>query len=331
MDNKMKRSWLDLPARAALGGCCACCVAILVIAAGLLHAAEQARVGMTDLAAKHAGVLDLLGAIATGNGAAPLNDMFERQVGGNRAQLVAAINGLQQRVIWHDDGIGFTIDPARHAEAAYLLRRMKQARRASREYARVVVDIGANDGFLSSNSYALVQMGWSSVLLEPNPNMMDLARKSQSIWIDPYGDGGQTACYLTAGMTGAAQSTKMTLELSDDAVTMESSLRKGKLKKSTGKSIQVDVLSVADVVKRCPALSALGNTNKRFGLLSVDAEGVGDTVLHAWLDAGWRPEFVIYEPMHNKEPSSVTTKYMEGLGYALLRKVSWDYVYEYQK
>ena len=55
-------------------------------------------------------------------------------------------------------------------------------------------------------------------------NMMDLARKSQDIWVDPYGDG-ETACYLTAGMTGLRRPPKIP-ELSDDAVTMESSLRR---------------------------------------------------------------------------------------------------------
>ena len=33
--------------------------------------------------------------------------------------------------------------------------------------------------FLSSNSYALAQLGWSTVLVEPNPSMMALAQRSQ--------------------------------------------------------------------------------------------------------------------------------------------------------
>ena len=44
---------------------------------------------------------------------------------------------------------------------------------------RLVVDVGANDGFLSSNSYNLVRWGWSAVLVEPNPEMLALAKKAQ--------------------------------------------------------------------------------------------------------------------------------------------------------
>ena len=40
------------------------------------------------------------------------------------------------------------------------------------------MDIGANDGFLSSNSYLLVQLGWSTVLIEPNPHMLRLAQQA---------------------------------------------------------------------------------------------------------------------------------------------------------
>lgn len=40
------------------------------------------------------------------------------------------------------------------------------------EFGRFVVDIGANDGLLSSNSFNLASLGWSTVLVEPNPEQV---------------------------------------------------------------------------------------------------------------------------------------------------------------
>src|SRR5438552_17827841 len=34
---------------------------------------------------------------------------------------------------------------------------------------RTVVDVGANDGFYSSNSYPFIARGWRALLIEPNP------------------------------------------------------------------------------------------------------------------------------------------------------------------
>ena len=39
-------------------------------------------------------------------------------------------------------------------------------------FSRIVVDVGANDGFLSSNSFNLAALGWSTVLVEPNPSQV---------------------------------------------------------------------------------------------------------------------------------------------------------------
>ena len=77
---------------------------------------------------------------------------------------------------------------------------------------------------------------------------------------------------------------------SSDVVQMESTLRTGKLHGGTaqiqnhegeasasGVEITVDVLPPTEVAARC-------SLPKRFGVLSIDAEGVGDVVLHAWLD-----------------------------------------------
>jgi len=42
---------------------------------------------------------------------------------------------------------------------------------------RTVVDVGANDGFYSSNSYPFIARGWRALLIEPNPGAFGKARR----------------------------------------------------------------------------------------------------------------------------------------------------------
>ena len=63
------------------------------------------------------------------------------------------------------------------------------------------MDIGANDGLLSSNSFNLASLGWSTVLVEPNPEQLALAKNNQDPYIDVYEEGMQKACYVQAAMT----------------------------------------------------------------------------------------------------------------------------------
>ncbi len=40
---------------------------------------------------------------------------------------------------------------------------------------RLVVDVGANDGFYSSNSYPFIKRGWQAILIEPHPAAFERA------------------------------------------------------------------------------------------------------------------------------------------------------------
>jgi hypothetical protein len=50
-----------------------------------------------------------------------------------------------------------------------------QARRTF-PYEQLVVDIGANDGLLGSNSYNFIQLGWHAILVEPMSSQIDQAK-----------------------------------------------------------------------------------------------------------------------------------------------------------
>src|SRR5436190_21566004 len=42
---------------------------------------------------------------------------------------------------------------------------------------KVVVDVGANDGFYGSNSFPFVSRGWRSILIEPHPRAFERLQK----------------------------------------------------------------------------------------------------------------------------------------------------------
>lgn len=251
------------------------------------------------------------------------------------------------------------IDVSHSGEATFVYGRFQKVlarvERAKSElgFAPLVVDVGANDGFLSSNSYNLVRWGWSAVLVEPNPEMLALARAAQDPFVDPGRDGSQTACYVNAAMAGVKTKETLRLKLGKDVVSMESSLdipsakksvsresvRDAKLKRLRGDAggeskhtlgvsdthsaryVDVDVLPVRDIASRCSLPEA-------FGVLSVDAEGVGDKVLREFLDAGFRPRWILYEAMHNAEPWETTRAYVASLGWRYVRRIGWNHVFE---
>ena len=362
----MRRS----PARSALGLCLSlACLALvwhaLTLAGWLTSRVTAARgylrdVGdLTDLA-ERPGIREAVRSVVASGALARL----ERDVVG-RLHVV------------DDETMSVGVDVSHSGEATWVYRRYQQALRSSSSpgkrdgnksarldpgFAPLVVDVGANDGFLSSNSYNLARWGFSTVLVEPNPAMLALAREAQEPMIDPYREGTQRSCYVNAGMAGVEAATTMKLKVGGDVVAMESSLvdvgggasggasvggvgkngrgddsREQKLARlqklgdgtgitdeNGGEVIEVDVLPASEVAKRC-------DVPKDFALLSVDAEGVGDSVLREWIVAGHRPRWILYESMHNPTPFDVTREWLAGKGWRYVRKIGWNHAFELEE
>jgi len=364
----MRRS----PARSALGLCLSlACLALVwhaLTLAGWLTSRVTAASGylrdvgdLTDLA-ERPGIREAVRSVVASGALARL----ERDVVG-RLHVV------------DDEAMSVGVDVSHSGEATWVYRRYQQALRSSQGkrdgdesarssaardpgFAPLVVDVGANDGFLSSNSYNLARWGFSTVLVEPNPAMLALAREAQEPMIDPYREGTQRSCYVNAGMAGVEAATTMKLKVGGDVVAMESSLvdvgggasggasvggvgkngrgddsREQKLARlqklgdgtgitdeNGGEVIEVDVLPASEVAKRC-------DVPKDFALLSVDAEGVGDSVLREWIVAGHRPRWILYESMHNPTPFDVTREWLAGKGWRYVRKIGWNHAFELEE
>ena len=83
----------------------------------------------------------------------------------------------------HDEGgktlrdVGFIgVDVSHSKESTYIYQRILL--RKDFPYHFLVVDIGANDGFLSSNSFNFIQWGWDAVLVDPQPRELQTAKKN---------------------------------------------------------------------------------------------------------------------------------------------------------
>ena len=195
-------------------------------------------------------------------------------------------------------------------------------------------------------------MGVLTVLVEPNPAMLALAREAQDTMIDPYGEGVQRG-YVNAGMAGVEAATTMKLKVGGDVVAMESSLvdvgdasggvgkngratirgaksgaaarrrtvhgRKGRRRGRGREGHRGDVLPASEMAKRC-------DIPKDPALLSVDAEG-GDAA-REWINAGHRPRWILYESMHNLTPFDVTREWLAGKGGVYVRKIGWNHAFD---
>ncbi len=74
-----------------------------------------------------------------------------------------------------DSSVSFLgLDVSHSLEASYIYRRILSSR--SFPFTRLIVDIGANDGFLSSNSFNFIQWGWNAVLVEPQHDKIRSAK-----------------------------------------------------------------------------------------------------------------------------------------------------------
>jgi FkbM family methyltransferase len=174
-------------------------------------------------------------------------------------------------------------------------------RLARRDYPRIFVDVGANDGFYGSNSFPFVARGWRGILIEPHPGAFAKLQKRHR------GRNGVTllklACSSVPGEqplwigTDGNEGTLATLCNEDDPRYQ---------KTRTDQSVRVRV-------ERLDALLTAHQVPREFGILSIDAERMDYEVLLG-LDLNiWRPSVIIIEDFAPKD--ALRNEYMRRHGY----------------
>lgn len=147
---------------------------------------------------------------------------------------------------------------------------------------KLVVDIGANDGFNLSNSYYFIKNGWSALLVDPIPNSIKLARETHQ--------GNNKVSYEEAAISATNSYSKIYLDKGDTnnlfstLETEDTPLRKKFV--DSEKYIMVKTMTLKELFSK-------HSVPKEFALLSIDVEGHESKVLETL--GAFRPAVILVE------------------------------------
>ncbi len=178
---------------------------------------------------------------------------------------------------------------------------------------RTVVDVGANDGFYSSNSYPFIARGWQALLIEPHPAAFQKAKRLHR--------KRKQVILLNAACSDRAGELELQTYAEDDGGS-HSSLGESAdgikaLAPTPGESFRVKV-------HRLEALLDDFSIAREFGLLTIDTEGHDFQVLRGANLTRYRPRVIITEKNPDDEEKYT---YLRANGYRLHADLPYDTVW----
>jgi FkbM family methyltransferase len=179
---------------------------------------------------------------------------------------------------------------------------------------KLVVDVGANDGFTDSLSWPFIARGWKGILFEPHPKaFLELRRrhgtKKQCVLLNMACADFVGEAALFEGKFGAAGTSTISNESDPWLDQVRSSV-----------SYKVRVVRLRDIL-----LSQ--NVPAEFGLLAIDAEHMDYEVLvGAELGMVYRPKVIITEDT-GFERDQLKYDYLRKCGYRLFAKIKANSVW----
>ena len=178
----------------------------------------------------------------------------------------------------------FVFDTSTNREFTSIVRSIYESNVTLAPSERLVVDIGAMDGISGSNSYNFIALGWNGVLVEPFPRHFVRLTKNLKEYMKM---ADQAVHAVNAVVSDRNGPTKLALYGSNSKTsnTVVPGLNKNKTPVGF---LDVESYTVARLVEEF-------NIPRRFGVLTVDAEGIDDVIVRQFMDEGIRPVFVILE------------------------------------
>ena len=184
---------------------------------------------------------------------------------------------------------------------------------ARAEVERTVVDVGANDGFYSSNSYPFIARRWQALLIEPNPEAF---RKAQHLHRKR-----NRVTLVNAACSDQDGSLELQTFVEDDGGSHSVLCGKpgspGETTYARGKKILVKVHRLEKLLQEF-------HVPPGFGLLTIDTEGHDLQVLRGANLAHFRPQVIITEINPDDEEKFV---FLREHGYRLHTELSYDTVW----
>ena len=159
------------------------------------------------------------------------------------------------------------------------------------------VEVGANRPQQESQTWHLEQLGWTGVLIEPQPDLADdlwrvRSAKVFAVACSSPGNAGRRMGLHLAGALSSLDRDRMAPGVEPERV------------------IEVPVRTLDDILieARAPA---------RFELLSIDVEGHELEVLSGFDFARWRPRLILLE---DHVGNLKKHRFLQGVGYRLIRR-----------
>jgi len=178
---------------------------------------------------------------------------------------------------------------------------------------KMVIDVGANDGFYGSNSFPFVARGWRAILIEPHPAVFSQLQKRFAR--DPHVTCLNLACAECSGkrplFLGVDGETPSLSTLSNDPEMLSQPGR-------TKESVLVPVETLADIL-------STRQIPRDFGLLTIDTEGMDYEVLLGLDCSVWRPRVIITEDYASKDAAK--TAYLESHHYRLRTQIKGNTIW----
>lgn len=180
------------------------------------------------------------------------------------------------------------------------------------DFPRIVVDVGANDGFYGSNSFPFVARSWRAILVEPHPKVFAKlqklhAGKTNVTCLNLACSNVQGTLPLHVGSDGEAPSNSTLSDAAD------------LLQVRAEETILVKVETLSDVLAglKIPA---------DIGVLSVDVEGMDYEVLLGLDFSRWRPRLIITEDYEPKEAKK--SEWLTSQGYRLVMSIAGNTLWQ---
>lgn len=172
---------------------------------------------------------------------------------------------------------------------------------------KVVVDVGANNGFYGSNSFPFVARGWRAILIEPHPASFAHLEKR-------FAGVSRVTC-LNMACAESAGKRPLFMSSDGDSPSLSTLCTDPALLSQQGRNEQtllVPVETLADVLQA-------RQIPHDFGVLTIDTEGMDYEVLVGLDCAVWRPRVIITEDYEPKEASKA--QYLTSHNYVLRARV----------
>lgn len=175
------------------------------------------------------------------------------------------------------------------------------------------IDVGAFDGVHLSNTWALEQIGWQGICVEPSRRVFPIlaANRPRSVCIEAAvgSSCGKATLHMDPTMLLSSLGPKETVEAAFERAAEFRGLEEHELEE-----IQVEVVTLNDLLRRSGFVGQID-------LMSVDVEGAEEDVLDGFDLMYYKPRVILIEANDSDAKERLTTR-LTAAGYEYCRSVS---------